>query len=59
MYGGKGTFGQTLCKFRPGLDAKRVRRHGRYGTFIECGNYPRCKFTMHGQAAKAACTAQA
>ena len=31
----------------PKCGAALVERHGRYGTFLGCSNYPKCKFTVN------------
>lgn len=36
---------QIAAGICPNCGAELVRRQGRYGSFIGCSNYPRCKFT--------------
>ena len=33
---------QSIC---PRCGGKLIRKHGKYGDFIGCNNYPKCRFT--------------
>jgi RecB family exonuclease len=44
FYGGEGANGSTRC---PSCDGRLRERNGRFGTFLGCENYPRCRFTRN------------